>query len=190
MRIFGDHGKVADLRLAIDPAQHPRLPCDSRTSVDSTVRAVHLGRVVNPTLAVLRQRKFALDVPAEIAAPDITEIPERPNSIHRPISCLQGIVSQQFVFLCHGRLLQLKAPRRNPAADDCGQHDVDIDLRFLIESGHDTAGSQYTHGRDALDPANQAVHHASQQLIQRTLRISFTTTMTIQPMPDHVLKNS
>jgi hypothetical protein len=55
MRIFGDHDQIADLRIAIDTAQNPRFPSDSRIAPDPGVRAVHLGDIMNPTVAFMRQ---------------------------------------------------------------------------------------------------------------------------------------
>jgi hypothetical protein len=86
MRMFGDDDKIADLGIAIDPAQNLRLPFDSRIAPDHGVRAVHLGYILNPRFAFMRQSQFVFNVSPEIAAPDIAEIPERPDSIHHPIA--------------------------------------------------------------------------------------------------------
>jgi hypothetical protein len=147
-----------------------------------------LRRVVHPAIFTVREVRLRLDITAEIAAPDIAEIPERPDSVHRPISRSQAIVGQQFVLLRHGRLLETEAACRTPAADDGGQYDGDINLRFFIECGP-TAGDPpiKSYDRDTIDPSNQTSHHALQQLTQRTLHNSFRTTTTIQPMAD-VLK--
>jgi hypothetical protein len=67
----------------------------------------------------------------------------------------------------------MEASRRNSAADDCGQHDGGIDLHFLIIASGSTADPSYNHSRDTLDPANQAMHHASHQLTQTTLQNKF-----------------
>jgi hypothetical protein len=69
MRMFGDDDKIADLGIAI-----PR------------PWAVHLGYILNPRFAFMRQSQFVFNVSPEIAAPDIAEIPERPDSIHHPIA--------------------------------------------------------------------------------------------------------
>jgi hypothetical protein len=70
--------------------------------------------------------------------------------------------------------LYVESSRRNPAADDGGQHDGDIELRFLIVSGPTaghTPGQEY--GRDSVDPADQAFHDAFQRLTQCTLHNKF-----------------
>jgi hypothetical protein len=132
---------------------------------------------------------LALDIPPEIAAHDIAEIPERPDSIHRPIASSQTIANQQFILLHHGRLLQTKNPRRNPATHDGGHHDGDIYFRILIKSRANVGDpSAQTYGRDTFDPANQTHHHILHRLTQRILHNSFRTTTTIQPMAE-VLKN-
>jgi hypothetical protein len=86
--------------------------------------------------------------------------------------------------------LQTEEPRRNPATDYGGQHDGDINLRFLMKSGP-TAGDTpyYTYSRDTLNPTNQTSHHAFYRLTQRDLHNNFRTTTTIEPMAN-VLKNS
>jgi hypothetical protein len=78
--------------------------------------------------------------------------------------------------------LQTENPRRNPAADDGGQHDGDINFRFFIECGLSTDNPLVqNYGRDTINPANQAPHHVHQQLTQCILLNSFITTTTIQP---------
>jgi S-formylglutathione hydrolase FrmB len=91
------------------------------------------------------------------------------------------IACQQFVLLCHGRLLQSEATRRNPATDNGGQHDGDINLRVLINCGP-TAGDTpiYNYSRDTLDASDQKPNHAFHRLTQRTLHNSFSTTTTVQ----------
>jgi hypothetical protein len=100
-----DHDEIANLRVAIDPAENPRFTSNARIAGNATVRPIHLRDILNPSVAVMGKRRFVFDVPADIAAPHIGEIAERPNSIDRPIARLQKIAGQQFVFLCHGRLL-------------------------------------------------------------------------------------
>jgi hypothetical protein len=84
--------------------------------------------------------------------------------------------------------LQTENPRRNPAADDGGHHDGNINFRFFIGCGlsTDTLLVQNYSG-DTINPTNQAPHHTHQQLTQFILLDSFRTTTTIQPMA-HVLK--
>jgi hypothetical protein len=116
------------------------------------------------------------------------EIPERPDSIDRPLSRSKTIVGQQFVILHHGRLLQTEDSRRNSATDNGGQHNGDINPRFFVESDPinpgPAAGDPHTQNqnRDTLDPANQTSDHAFQRLTQPILPNSFNTTTTIQPM--------
>jgi hypothetical protein len=105
MRIFADHDKVANFRLPIDPPENPRLPFNSRISSDAAVWPVHLRHILNPSVTLMRQRRFAFNVPTEIPALHVPEIPERPNSIQRAIARSQAIADQQFIFLRHARLL-------------------------------------------------------------------------------------
>jgi hypothetical protein len=85
--------------------------------------------------------------------------------------------------------LQTQDPRRNPAPDDGGHHDGNIDLRFFIESGANAGDPPaQTYRRDTFDSADQAHHHIPQRLIQFVLLNSFRTTTTFQHMGD-ALKN-
>jgi hypothetical protein len=116
MRIFADHDKVANFRVPIDPPENPRLPFNSRISSDAAVWPVHLRYIMDPSMTVMRQRRFIFNVPTQIPAPDIAEIPERPDSIHGPITRSQKIAGEQFIFLRHARLLTNPGPAPEPGA--------------------------------------------------------------------------
>jgi hypothetical protein len=55
------------------------------------MRPVHLSHIADPRLALVVEVFLALSIHAEIAASDIAEIFERPDSIHHPISRSQAI---------------------------------------------------------------------------------------------------
>jgi hypothetical protein len=103
MGMFGDDGQITDLRIVLDDAQNPSFAADATIAADASVRPVHLSHVADPRLALVVEVFVALYIPAEIAAPDIAEIPERPDSIHHPISRSQAVAGQQFVLFLHGR---------------------------------------------------------------------------------------
>jgi hypothetical protein len=100
-----DHDKIANLRIPLDPPQHPRFSLNPRIAADAAVRPIDLGHILNPRIALVRQRRFIFNIPADIAASHIGEIPERPDSIYRPIARLQKITREQFIFFRHARLL-------------------------------------------------------------------------------------
>ena len=62
MSVFADNDKVADLRIAIDPAQNPSLAPDSCIAPYCGPRAVHLRHVVNPAIALMAEVRLRLDV--------------------------------------------------------------------------------------------------------------------------------
>jgi hypothetical protein len=64
--------------------------------------------------------------------------------------------------------------RRSAATDDGGQYDRHINFRILIESCLNAADPPaQNYGRATADPADQALHYASQRLTQCTLLNKF-----------------
>jgi hypothetical protein len=65
------------------------------------------------------------------------------------------------------RLLQTKNPRRNPATEDGGQHDGDLNFRVGTEPGPNAADPRVqTYGGNSFDSSNQAHHHILDRLTQ------------------------
>jgi len=93
MRSFADHHQIADLRIVLDKAENPGFAIDASIAPDASMRPVNLGDIRDPSAAVLVEVFLALYISAEIAAPDISEIPECPDSIHRPLSRSQAVAS-------------------------------------------------------------------------------------------------
>jgi hypothetical protein len=91
--MFGDHYQIADLRVVLDPAENPGLAADASIAPDASMRPVNLGDIRDPSVAVLGKIFLGLYIPSDITAFDIAEIPERPDSIHRPISRSQAVAS-------------------------------------------------------------------------------------------------
>ena len=54
MRIFADHGQVADLRITIDSPQNPRLAFNSRIIANHSARPIDLRHIVDPSMIMMR----------------------------------------------------------------------------------------------------------------------------------------
>jgi hypothetical protein len=91
MGMFGDDGQVADLRIAIDLAENPGFAADATIAPDASMRPVNLGYIRDPGCTMVVEVFLALNIPSKIATSDIGEIPERPDSIHRPLPRSQEV---------------------------------------------------------------------------------------------------
>jgi hypothetical protein len=91
MRALADHNEVADLRLVLDDAENPGFAADATIAPDASMRPVHLGYIPDPSVALVVEAFLGFYIPTDVAAPDIAEIFERSDSIHRPLSRSQAI---------------------------------------------------------------------------------------------------